>query len=211
MRRANRLVADVLAELAGMVEPGVTTADLDAAAERLVLAAGAAPAFKGYRGYPATLCASVNDEVVHGIPAKRALAEGDIISLDMGGEARRVSTATRRVTVPVGQVSEDVQRLLRVTQGVVAERHRPGASGAAACRTSGMRFRSMSRRAGFSVVRELCRSRHRRRAARGAADRQLRRARTRSATGRGYGARHRADGEYGCARREGACVTGGPR
>ena len=71
MRRANVLVAEVLAELASMVAPGVTTADLDAKAEQLVLAAGAAPAFKGYRGYPATLCASVNDEVVHGIPAQR--------------------------------------------------------------------------------------------------------------------------------------------
>ena len=84
MRAANQLVADVLAELAGMVAPGVTTADLDREAERLVRAAGAEPAFKGYRGYPCTLCASVNEQVVHGIPSSRALVEGDIISLDMG-------------------------------------------------------------------------------------------------------------------------------
>ena len=71
MRAANELVADVLAELAAMVAPGVTTADLDRAAERLVRAAGAEPAFKGYRGYPATLCASVNEQVVHGIPSDR--------------------------------------------------------------------------------------------------------------------------------------------
>ena len=84
MRAANALVADVLAELGTMVAPGVTTGDLDAAAERLVRARGAEPAFKGYRGYPATLCASVNDQVVHGIPSARKLAAGDIVSLDMG-------------------------------------------------------------------------------------------------------------------------------
>jgi methionyl aminopeptidase len=75
MRASNALVADVLAELATMVAPGVTTADLDAAAERLVRAGGAEPAFKGYRGYPRTLCASVNEQVVHGIPSARALVE----------------------------------------------------------------------------------------------------------------------------------------
>jgi methionyl aminopeptidase len=84
MRVANVLVADVLAELAAMVKPGVTTAELDAAAEMLVRAGGAEPAFKGYRGYPATLCASVNEQVVHGIPSERTLIDGDIISLDMG-------------------------------------------------------------------------------------------------------------------------------
>ena len=68
MRAPNELVANVLAELSSLVAPGVTTADLDAAAERLVRAAGAEPAFKGYRGYPCTLCASVNEQVVHGIP-----------------------------------------------------------------------------------------------------------------------------------------------
>ena len=115
MRPANVLVAEVLAELASMVAPGVTTADLDAAAERLVREAGAEPAFKGYRGYPATLCASVNEEVVHGIPSPRALDEGDIMSLDMGVKLDGFY-GDSAVTVPVGQVSEDVQRLLRVTQ-----------------------------------------------------------------------------------------------
>ena len=84
MRAANVLVADVLAQLAAMVVPGVTTRELDTAAERLVRERGAEPAFKGYRGYPATLCASVNEQVVHGIPSDRPLAEGDILSLDMG-------------------------------------------------------------------------------------------------------------------------------
>ena len=115
MRAANVLVADVLEELAAMVEPGITTAELDAAAEAKVRAAGAEPAFKGYRGYPATLCASVNEQVVHGIPSKRALVEGDIISLDMGVKLSGFY-GDSAVTVPVGQVSEEASKLLRVTR-----------------------------------------------------------------------------------------------
>jgi methionyl aminopeptidase len=115
MRAANALVADVLAELATMVAPGVTTLDLDAAAETLVRAGGAEPAFKGYRGYPCTLCASVNEQVVHGIPSKRALVEGDIISLDMGVKLNGFY-GDSAVTVPVGRVSEQAETLLRVTR-----------------------------------------------------------------------------------------------
>jgi methionyl aminopeptidase len=153
MRRANILVAGILAELAGMVRPGVTTADLDAAAERLVLGAGAEPAFKGYRGYPATLCASVNDEVVHGIPARRALAEGDIISLDMGVKLDGFY-GDSAITVPVGQVSEDIQRLLRVTQEALQK-------GIAQVRLGGRvsdighAIQQHVEAAGFSVVREF--------------------------------------------------------
>jgi methionyl aminopeptidase len=115
MRAANALVADVLAELATMVAPGVTTVDLDEAAERLVRAGGAEPAFKGYRGYPRTLCASINEQVVHGIPSKRVLIEGDIISLDMGVKLNGFY-GDSAVTVPVGRVSEEAATLLRVTR-----------------------------------------------------------------------------------------------
>ncbi len=115
MRTANQLVARVLEELAAMVAPGVTTADLDAAAEARVRAAGAEPAFKGYRGYPSTLCASVNEQVVHGIPNTRALASGDIVSLDMGVKLNGYY-GDSAITVPVGTVSDDVRRLLTVTQ-----------------------------------------------------------------------------------------------
>lgn len=115
MRAANALVAHVLGELAAMVAPGVSTLDLDAAAEKSVRAAGAEPAFKGYRGYPATLCASVNEQVVHGIPNKRPLAAGDIVSLDMGVKLNGFY-GDSAVTVPVGPVSDDVKRLLRVTE-----------------------------------------------------------------------------------------------
>jgi methionyl aminopeptidase len=115
MRAANALVADVLAELATMVAPGVSTLDLDLAAEKLVRAGGAEPAFKGYRGYPSTLCASVNEQVVHGIPSRRALVEGDIISLDMGVKLNGFY-GDSAVTVPVGRVSEEAATLLRVTR-----------------------------------------------------------------------------------------------
>ena len=115
MRAANQLVARILEELAAMVAPGVSTADLDAAAESKVRAAGAEPAFKGYRGYPATLCASVNEQVVHGIPNKAPLKAGDIVSLDMGVKLNGYF-GDSAVTVAVGAVREDVSRLLRVTQ-----------------------------------------------------------------------------------------------
>lgn len=115
MREASALVAEVLAELAAMVAPGVTSLDLDAAAERMVRDAGAEPAFKGYRGYPNTLCASVNDQVIHGIPSKRPLVEGDIISLDMGVKMKGYY-GDSAITVPVGRVSEVAERLLRVTE-----------------------------------------------------------------------------------------------
>jgi methionyl aminopeptidase len=115
MRVANALVADVLAELAAIVAPGVTTRDLDVVAERLVREGGAEPAFKGYRGYPATLCASINEQVVHGIPAARPLVEGDIVSLDMGVKLNGFY-GDSAVTVPVGRIDTETQRLLVVTQ-----------------------------------------------------------------------------------------------
>jgi methionyl aminopeptidase len=116
MRAASQLVAGVLAELELAVAPGVTTADLDRIAERLVRVGGGVPAFKGYRGFPATLCASVNDEIIHGIPSpSRRLAEGDVISLDVGAQLNGYF-GDSAVTVPVGRVPEATLRLLRVTR-----------------------------------------------------------------------------------------------
>jgi methionyl aminopeptidase len=115
MRGANVLVADVLAELRALVEPGISTADLDAVAERRIREAGGVPAFKGYRGYPATLCASINEEVVHGIPsATRALRAGDIISLDVGVKMDGYF-GDSAVTVAVGEIPERTAALLQVT------------------------------------------------------------------------------------------------
>ncbi|MEX1129555.1 MAG: type I methionyl aminopeptidase [Vicinamibacterales bacterium] len=115
MRAASALVADVLGELAAMVAPGVSTLDLDGAAERLVRDAGAQPAFKGYRGYPATICASVNEQVIHGIPSTQPLVEGDILSLDMGVKMDGFF-GDSAVTVPVGRIPTQAAELLRVTQ-----------------------------------------------------------------------------------------------
>jgi len=98
------------------VRAGVTTAELDALAERFVREAGAEPAFKGYRGYPATLCASINQEVVHGIPSStRTLQRGDIVSLDMGVKLDGYY-GDSAVTVPVGDVPDRTKNLLRVTR-----------------------------------------------------------------------------------------------
>ncbi len=115
MRQANQLVALILAELEAAVAPGVSTADLDVMAERLVRDAGAVPAFKGYRGYPATLCASVNEQVVHGIPSKRPLGDGDIVSLDIGVKLAGFF-GDSAVTVAVGAVDDRTVALLSVTR-----------------------------------------------------------------------------------------------
>jgi methionyl aminopeptidase len=116
MHAANQLVARVLESLRPLVVPGATTADVDREAESLVRAAGAQPAFKGYRGYPATVCASINDEVVHGIPSpSRRLREGDILSLDMGVKLDGYY-GDCAVTIAVGRVTHDTELLLTVTQ-----------------------------------------------------------------------------------------------
>jgi methionyl aminopeptidase len=116
MREAGRLVGEVLTELSARVAPGVTTADLDELAEKRIRQAGAIPAFKGYHGYPATICASVNQEVIHGIPSgRRVLNEGDVISIDVGASLDGYY-GDSAVTLPVGQVSEQAATLLRVTE-----------------------------------------------------------------------------------------------
>ena len=129
MREAGRLVGEVLAELAAAVAPGVSTAELDALAERRIARAGATPAFKGYHGYPATICASINDEVIHGIPSgRRILNEGDIISIDVGASLDGYF-GDSAITLAVGQVSEGTATLLRVTEEALykaIERARPG-------------------------------------------------------------------------------------
>lgn len=111
MRRSSGMVARILAELATLVAPGVTTRDLDAHAERRTREMGAVPAFKGYRGYPSALCASVNEEIVHGIPSARVLREGDIISLDYGVLSEGFyGDAT--ITLPVGEIDPAAARLI---------------------------------------------------------------------------------------------------
>jgi len=115
MAKASRVVAEALAVLKHAVKPGVTTDDLDRLAESEIRARGAIPAFKGYRNYPKTLCASVNEQVVHGIPSKRALKEGDIVGLDLGAIVGGFY-GDSAITVGVGRIDEKTAALVRVTE-----------------------------------------------------------------------------------------------
>jgi methionyl aminopeptidase len=128
MRAAGQLVGSVLQHLKQMVEPGITTLDVDRAAEKMIRDAGALPTFKGYHGFPFSICASVNEQVVHGFPSTYELKEGDIFSIDCGVTLGGFvgDTAT---TVPVGNVSEDLLRLIAVTEECLEraiEQCRPG-------------------------------------------------------------------------------------
>ncbi|PIV23203.1 MAG: type I methionyl aminopeptidase [Deltaproteobacteria bacterium CG_4_8_14_3_um_filter_45_9] len=115
LKKSNAIVAEVFEKLKGMIVPGISTKELDQVAEEYIFLKGARPAFKGYRGFPATLCISINEEVVHGIPSQRRLKKGDIVSLDVGvnfvgyfGDAA--------ITFPVGEVDPEAKRLLEVTE-----------------------------------------------------------------------------------------------
>jgi methionyl aminopeptidase len=154
MREAGRLVGEVLTELAAAVAPGVSTADLDALAEKRIAKAGATAAFKGYHGYPATICASINDEVIHGIPSgRRLLQDGDIISIDVGASLDGYF-GDSALTLAVGQVSEGAATLLRVTEEALYK--------AIECARAGNRISDIGHAVqqhveayGFSVVREF--------------------------------------------------------
>ncbi|WP_455377916.1 type I methionyl aminopeptidase [Petrachloros mirabilis] len=115
MAKASKVVAEVLQVLAKAVSPGITTDELDRLAESEIRSRGALPAFKGYRNYPKTLCASVNDQVVHGIPSKRILKEGDIIGLDLGAVIGGFY-GDSAITVAVGKIGANAANLVRVTQ-----------------------------------------------------------------------------------------------
>lgn len=114
MRAAGKLVGEVREAIRAMVKPGVTTIELDRAAEKMIRDAGALPTFKGYHGFPYSICASVNEQVVHGFPSEYALREGDIFSIDVGVTLNGYvgDTAT---TVPVGKVEDELLQLIRVT------------------------------------------------------------------------------------------------
>ena len=153
MHRACTIVVDTLAALAQAAQPGVTTRELDKLAHARIVGAGARPAFLGYRGYPATLCISVNEEVVHGIPGPRKLREGDVVGLDLGcivdgfyGDAAR--------TVGVGTVAAESERLMRVTEEALR-------AGIAQCRPRqrlgdiGWAVQSHAEGRGYSVVRQF--------------------------------------------------------
>lgn len=115
MAESCRIVADTIEAIRFMVKPGLTTRDVESFAETHIKELGGVPAFKGYRGYPASICTSVNDEVIHGIPSKRFLQEGDILSIDLG-VYKDGFYGDGAVTVPVGQIAPTLEKLLRVTE-----------------------------------------------------------------------------------------------
>ncbi len=154
MRRAGGIVHDVLHAVKAMVAPGVTTMDLEAVAERMIEEAGAKPAFKGYHGYPAVLCTSLNEQVVHGIPSPgTVLREGDILSVDCGVVIDGYY-GDSAITIPVGTVAAGAQKLLDVTakslEAAIAA-VRPGAQ----LGDVGATVQEMVEAEGFSVVREF--------------------------------------------------------
>jgi methionyl aminopeptidase len=119
LRESGKVLRTCLEHVASLVRPGVTTGELDAAAEAFIRAHGGVPAFKGYNGYPSTLCTSVNEECVHGMPGKRVLQEGDIVSLDGGVKLKNMITDAC-ITVPVGRIDAKAQHVIRVAEEALA-------------------------------------------------------------------------------------------
>jgi methionyl aminopeptidase len=129
MREAGRITAKVLNILTGSVKAGMRTEELDVIAERETKRLGAEPSFKGYRGYPASVCVSVNDEIVHGIPGPKVLKEGDIVSIDFGVKYKGFQGDSAR-TVGVGKISQESKRLLETTEGALNAGIRAAQNGA---------------------------------------------------------------------------------
>jgi methionyl aminopeptidase len=158
MRAASAIVAEILAELRARVRPGLTTGELDALAEELTRQKGARPAFKGYtvagRVFPASVCISINDEVVHGVPSsKRILREGDIVGLDFG-VCYQGYYGDAAMTVAVGQVSGEAERLMRTTQAALAAGIEAIRAGAHVGDISAA-IQDTAEAAGYSLVREF--------------------------------------------------------
>jgi translation initiation factor IF-1 len=195
MREAGRILADAFRMCRDLVKPGVSTLEIDREVEALIRDRKAKPAFKGYRGFPATICASINEEVVHGIPAaRRRLREGDIIGLDLGAIVEGYY-ADAAVTLPVGEITDEARRLVDVTRESLE-------LGIAECRP-GRRVGDVS----VAVQRHVERARHRTGPPRGSPGAELRGARPRAAPARGHGAGARADGHDGAL---GSAGPGGP-
>ena len=152
MRHAGFIVAETLALMGELIKPGITTKELDTAAETFIRSKGARPLFLGYGGFPATLCVSVNEEVIHGIPGDRKLLEGDIVSIDVGAEKGGFCGDAAR-TFPVGMVSPEYLRLLEVTETCLME----GLALATSQNRLGdiaHRVQSIAEDAGYGVVRD---------------------------------------------------------
>lgn len=153
LRQSNQLVSRTLGYLASLIRPGITTLELDRRAEEYIRDSGALPAFKGYNGFPGTLCTSVNDEVVHGIPSAYELKDGDIISVDCG-VLMNGFYGDSAYTFPVGEIDEGVRRLLDFTRASLEEGVREAIAGN---RVGDISFavQAKAESGGYSVVREL--------------------------------------------------------
>jgi len=152
LRDAGRLVAETHREVARAVAPGISTRELDEIAENYIQKQGGTPSFKGFGEFPASICASVNEEVVHGIPGNRKLEEGDIISIDIGAIVNGYH-GDAAVTLPVGDIDEDSRRLLRVTEEALNRAIQKAVVGN---RLSDLSFavQQWAEKNGFSVVRD---------------------------------------------------------
>lgn len=153
MAEAGRIVAEVLEEMRKTIAPGVTTKDLDGLAESYILSKRAKPAFKGYRGYPASACTSVNEQVVHGIPSSLKLREGDIISLDIGVNLNGFF-GDAAITLPVGKIEGRTEKLLSVTEKALDKGIEKAVHGNRLSDISSA-IQRCSEAAGFSVVRNF--------------------------------------------------------
>ena len=154
MAEGGKILAAVLKEISAMAQPGMTTLQLDRAAEALILKRGAKPAFKGYEKFPYSLCTSVNDTIVHGFPSNYKLQNGDVVGLDLGVLWKGYNT-DMAVTVSVGEVSFEAQRLLQVTKKALRLGIKKARSGV----TTGDIGNTIQRFVedqGFGVVRDLC-------------------------------------------------------
>ena len=128
LKRAGKILASVLRELELLAKPGIKTIEIDSVAEELMRKQKAIPAFKGYKGFPATVCASINEEIVHGIPGERALLEGDILSLDLGINLEGYFSDAA-VTLPIGRIDAKKKKLIEVTRKALSlgiKQARPG-------------------------------------------------------------------------------------
>jgi len=153
LKESNMLVSKTLAEIASVIKPGITTIYLDKIAEAFIRDNGATPAFKGYGGFPNTLCTSVNDEVVHGIPSNYILKDGDIVSVDCG-VILNGWYGDSAYTFPVGEIKEEIRRLLDYTRASLEEGVKEAVSGK---RIGDISFavQTKAESGGYSVVREL--------------------------------------------------------
>lgn len=153
MRKTGSIAGRIVDKLKGMIKPGISTADIDKEAERLILLENALPAFKGYKGFPAAVCASINEEIVHGIPGERLLREADILSLDLGVNYHGYFSDVA-FTVPVGAINPRAKKLLDVTAKALFEGIKQAKAGNYLSNIS-CTIQNLVENNGFSVVRQF--------------------------------------------------------